>query len=126
MVRIKVIGVKKAIIKKEGPNDANNQGILNRHSYAPTIVKIDPKDCDRFICIWCTPNEAKKEAGEGNEEEEEKVGVKLSWFHKHLATNSHRSFTPRDQKPSFEAALNRPFKQSKKIIRCDNFAEKEW
>jgi len=83
-------------IKEEGPNDADNQGIWNRLSYGPKIMNIGPKDCDRFICILCTAHQAKKKTREGNEEEQENVCWKVSWLQKHLATNSYRSFTPRD------------------------------
>jgi len=44
-------------------------------------MKIDPKDCDRFICTLCTANQAKK-AGEEEKNQEEKVGGKSSWLKK--------------------------------------------
>jgi len=73
--------------------------ILQKHPYIEKIIKVSLQDPKRFECIICTKNL------KNTSKEETIVGGQFKWLKKHLSTETHRSFTAKDEMKELNEAI---------------------
>ena len=94
------------------------QKTLSKHPYLPKIIKADPKDPKRFICLICSKNHSDKHKKNGKP-----TTGQFKWLRKHITTATHKSFTiPEEMKLLSQASksLSRKAKISKSRFHTVN------